>query len=103
MAAAAMNAATGEIARGTGDYGERLCPFTGWAVRRRCRAMIVGGSLKQTALRSGLEGVKAAAAASDIHALNGHLELEYSLSGDGIDEYSASHRPAALGQRRFAS
>ena len=44
--------------------------------------------MKQTALRSGLEGVKAAAKASEYDALN-RLELEYSLSGDGIDEYSA--------------
>lgn len=43
--------------------------------------------MKETALRSGLEGAKAAAAASDLHALRA-LELEYSLREGGLDEYS---------------
>lgn len=87
MAAGAIGAATGEIARGIGNTAN------GFALSQ---AGLSGGgkddnfgvNLKQTALRSGLEGVKGAAAASDIYALN-HMELEYSLSGDDIDEYSA--------------
>lgn len=85
MASAAMNAATNEVARGAGSMAD------GYA-----RSQLglsegvydVEGTLKQTAIRSGLEGAKAAAAASNLHALRS-LELEYSLSGDGLDGYSA--------------
>jgi len=87
MAAAAMNAATGEIARGTGDMANGFAQSQ-IGLSGEGQGYDLGGNLKQTALRSGLEGVKAAAAASDIYALKS-LELEYSLSGDGIDEYSA--------------
>ena len=43
---------------------------------------------KEALLRGGIEAARAAAAASDYKALN-NLELEYSLSEGGIDEYSA--------------
>lgn len=86
MAEAAMNAAANEIARGAGNMaGGFAGAATGLGGEGRYDA---AGALKRTALRSGLEGVKAAAAASEIEALR-RLELEYSLSGDGIDEYSA--------------
>ena len=86
MASAALSAATGEIARGTGEMAGGFAR-SAVALSGDGQGYDVSGDLKQTALRSGLEGVKAAAAASNIEALN-RLELEYSLSGDGIDEYS---------------
>lgn len=85
MAAAALNAATGEIAQSTGSAANGLAQsMTGLSGED---TPDLGGNLTQTALRSGLEGAKAAAAASDLYALN-HLELEYSLSEGGLDEYS---------------
>ncbi len=90
MGAAAMNAAMNEIARGAGSM---MGAGVGGFARSRIglsgneQGYDLSSNVKQMALRSGLEGVKAAAGASDIYALN-HLELEYSLSEGGIDEYS---------------
>lgn len=74
---AALDAATGEVARGAGSIVSGLSernfsPFSG---------------MKLMVLRSGLEAVRAAASKSDITALN-RMELEYSLSGEGVDEIS---------------
>jgi hypothetical protein len=85
MAASAMNAAINEMARGTGGAANGLAQsVTGLAGGN---AYDIGGTIKQTALRSTLEGLKAAASASDLLFLN-RLELEYSLTEGGIDEYS---------------
>ena len=88
MAFAALEAATGEIARGAGRASDSLM---GQAV-----GLTEGGALEsdqlvvdaqETMWRSGLEGLKAAASVSELAALN-RLELEYSLTEGGLDEYS---------------
>lgn len=86
MAAAAMNAATGEIARGTGDMANGFARSQ-IGLSGEGQDYDLGGNLKQTAIRSSLEGLRAAAAVSEIAALN-RLELEYSLTEGGLDEYS---------------
>ncbi len=85
MASAAMRAVTDEVARGAAHMAGG---YTQFGLGLSEGAYDVEGNLKQTAFRSGLEGAKAVAAASDLHALRS-LELEYSLSSEGIDEYSA--------------
>jgi hypothetical protein len=84
MASAAMNAASTEFSRGAGSMTQEIARS---ATGLSNGGYDVGGVFKTTALRSGLEGLKAAAAASDYDALS-RLELEYSLSGDGLTEYS---------------
>lgn len=84
MAAGAMNAATGELARGTTNMASGLA-MSQVGLSDKTNA---NNSLNQMALRSGLEGAKGAAAASPVYALN-HMEVDYTLSGSGIDEYSA--------------
>lgn len=85
MAAAALDAATREVASGTGTIANSVVyNMTGISGGQDYSA---AGDIKQTAIRSALEGLRAAAAVSDIAALN-RLELEYSLSEGGIDEYS---------------
>ena len=84
MASAAMNAVSTEFSRGAGNITNEIARS---ATGLSSGGYDFGGDLKATALRSGLEGVRAAAAASEFDALS-RLELDYTLSGDGIDEYS---------------
>ncbi|MDQ0314607.1 inverse autotransporter beta domain-containing protein [Amorphus orientalis] len=85
MASAAMDAATNEMARGGTALAEGLAgAMTGLSGGETGD---LGGDLQTLALRSGLEGLRAGAAASSLVFLN-KLELEYSLTEGGLDEYS---------------
>ncbi|MEW5425253.1 inverse autotransporter beta domain-containing protein [Amorphus sp. 3PC139-8] len=85
MASAAMDAATNEMARGGTALAEGLAgAMTGLSGGETGD---VGSDLQTLALRSGLEGLRAGAAASSLVFLN-KLELEYSLTEGGLDEYS---------------
>jgi hypothetical protein len=86
VASAAMNAAANEMTRGTGEIANGFASSQ-VSLFGEASDYDISASMRETALRSGLEGAKAAASASNLHALN-HLELEYSLSSGGIDEYS---------------
>lgn len=63
MANAALNAATGEITRGIGDMAGDFAR-SAVALSSDGSGYDASGNLKKTALRRGLESVKAAAAAS---------------------------------------
>ena len=87
---AAASAAVQEISKGAGKASDSLI---GQAVYLTDDGGTFGGhdvavnAAKETLWRSGLEGLRAAASASDIYALT-HLEMEYSLSEGGLDEYA---------------
>lgn len=84
MLEGAKKASINEIARGS----ENMARGYGSAQIGLTDEYNLGTNLKQTALRTGLEGIKGAAAASEVYMLN-HLELDYSLSGGGVESYSA--------------
>ena len=87
---AAAFAAVQEISKGAGKASDSLI---GEALYLTGDGGTFGGhdvtvnAAKETLWRSGLEGLRAAASASDIYALT-HLEMEYSLSEGGLDEYA---------------
>lgn len=84
IASAAMNAAGTEFMRGTGNITSN---FAQSSIGLNSESYDVGRNIKTMALRSGLEGLKAAAAVSEFDALS-ILELDYALSTGGVDEYS---------------
>lgn len=86
MASAAIDAATNEISKGATTVGKGLIsniinPSEGISSEK------LSNDLTRVYLKSSIEGIKAAAGASNLDILN-RLEIDYTLSDSSVEEYS---------------